>query len=439
MPTFKRFLSAPGNRTFLWLTSGQTISMLGSSLTAFALGVWLFQETGQATPLALSMLFNYLPKVLLKPLAGVVVDRINRKEALLWSDLGQAMVTGILLLLIQQQLATLELIYALLAVSSTISTLQAPAEQATVTLLLPKQHYGRAYGLLSLGESIGSISAPILAGLLVPVIGVSGVMWIDVATFLTNAFILIKLKIPAPANDDAPSRLPYWSDLATGWQFIFQRPGLRNLVALFACFQISSMFVTTRLVTPLVLARTDGDTLALGMVFSAFSLGQLAGGGMMSTWGGPRRKLHGILGGMLLIGLLNQVLFGLSGHVALWALAYTIGGALTPIQAGSSRALWQTKVPAPLQGRVFATRGFLTQLTLPLGLVLIGPLADQVLRPFLATPLGRALGGWLGPAAGREFALIFVLFGFFTVLIALVGYLNARVRLLEDELPDSDA
>ncbi len=184
-----------GPRTFFWLWLAQTVSGLGSSLTAFALGVWLFQETGQATPLALTALANFLPSFFIGPFAGAWVDQIDRKWAMILADTGQALATFALLALIGLE-GPIWAIYPLLAVSSAFRALQFSANAASLSLLIPKAQLGRANGLRTVGESVGGLLGPILAGVLVPLIGVSAVMLLDVATFFFGAAVTLALTIP---------------------------------------------------------------------------------------------------------------------------------------------------------------------------------------------------------------------------------------------------
>jgi hypothetical protein len=136
---------------------------------------------------------------------------------------------------------------------------------------------------------------------------------------------------------------------------------------------------------------------------------------------------------MVLIGLFNQVLFGLSHGPLLWTLAYSIGGFLTPIQSGCSRALWQAKVAPELQGRVFGLRTFGVQWSVPIGLLLVGWLPDSVFRPAIRGGWGKGLAPLVGDAPGAEFALTFLLFGSVTVGLALWGYLHPSIRAMEKE------
>lgn len=435
----RTFLNTAEGRTFLWLWLGQSVSSFGSHLTAFALGIYLYERTGEATPLALSVLAGYLPAILLGPFAGVIVDRIDRKWAMLLSDCAQAVTTLALLLVIGTASFSPVLIYLLLAVGSAASTFQYPAATATISLLVPPVHLGRANGLLSLGEGAGSLFAPILAGFLVALLGVSSVMIIDVATFLASALILAALRLPRPESEASHvgQRHPLWPEVRAGWTYIAARRGLLGLLLTGAALNLIGIFVTARLNAPLVLARTNGDTAALGFVSSAFGLGMLLGGVGMATWGGPRPRVYGALGGIAALGLGYQVLFGLGHSLPVWVAASFLGGLLIPLQSASANAIWQAKVAPNVQGRVFAVRRTVGQFLAPVGLLLIGPFADRVAAPLLRTEVGMLLAPLLGTGPGTNFALVICICGVLSTLLALVALAFPKLRKVEFDLPDA--
>jgi len=185
-------------RVFALVWFGQLISITGSGLTEFGLSVWVFQRTGSTTQFALTFLAFTLPRILLSPLAGTLVDRWDRRRAMLLSDTGAALTTlAIALLLIAGRLEVWH-IYIATAISSSLSAFQRPAYKATITLLVPKEHYGRASGMVSLARSIPSLVSPALAGFLIVAIGLEGVILIDFATFLFAVFTLLLVRFPRP-------------------------------------------------------------------------------------------------------------------------------------------------------------------------------------------------------------------------------------------------
>lgn len=429
----------PGSRTFLWLWLGQTISTFGTSVSAFALGVYLYETTGQATPLAILGIARFLPQIVLSPLAGVLVDRIDRKWAMLLSDVGQGLaILAVLTLFAAGQLQPW-LIYLLFALASLADSLRWTAEAATITLLVPTEHLGRANGLQSLGEGLGGIGGPAAAGVLLALIGISHLLAIDVLTYALDVVILLSLHIPRAQITEAgrQAKSSFRRELTIGWRYIRARSGLLQLLLVTAAANLVDISVAWRLVPPLILAETSGNTVTLGLVGSTFDLGMLAGGIAMTVWGGPRPRILGVLGGSILVALAGEVLFGLGHSLPIWLLAAFLGPFFIPIRLGSSHTIWQSTVEPDLQGKVFAVRRAISQITFPLGLLIVGPLADDVATPAMHGALGHALRPLFGAGPGRSYAIVMVIFGLLAALVYALGALLPSVRDVETRLHDA--
>jgi DHA3 family macrolide efflux protein-like MFS transporter len=420
--------------TFLILWLGQVVSLVGSGLTSFALGVWVFEETGSATQFALIGLSAVLPRIVLSPLAGVAIDRWDRRWVMIAGDVGAGLSTLAVVLLLVAGRLEIGHIYLLVAVNAAFSTAQWPAFVATTSLLVSKENLGRANGLLQFGQAASEILAPALAGVLVGVIRLEGVILIDVATFLFAVSTLLLVRFPR-ARVLGTSQTSLWKDLPFGLRYISARPGLLSLLAFIAVVNFLWGMVGA-LITPLILSWTSSDV--LGAIVSIAGVGMLAGSLILSAWGGPRRRIDGVLNWELLSGLCF-VLMGL--RPSFWPVAAGAFGAHVTIALvfGSNQAIWQTKVEPQLQGRVFATQQMVARSAAPLAYLLAGPLADRVFDPLLAVdgPLAGSLGQVLGIGPGRGMGLLFVLMGAIKVTITLIGRWNPRLRNLEDELPDA--
>jgi hypothetical protein len=218
--------------------------------------------------------------------------------------------------------------------------------------------------------------------------------------------------------------------------YLTARPGLLGLLTLFALLNFLLGFVIA-LFTPLVLSFTDADV--LGAMTSIGASGMLVGGVLMSVWGGPKRRIHGVLGFLLLAGFALSVA-GLRPSVPLITAAAFGFFFCFPIISASSDAIWQSKVAADVQGRVFATRSTVATFTMIPAYILAGPLADNVFEPVLATEgaLSGMVGQVVGVGPGRGIGMIFVAAGALTTLATALGYLHPRLRFLEDELPDAE-
>jgi DHA3 family macrolide efflux protein-like MFS transporter len=430
--------------TFLTIWLGQVVSLVGSGLTGFALGVWAFEQTGSATQFALIGLSAVLPRVILSPLAGAIVDRWDRRRVMILSDVGAGLSTlAIVLLLCTNQLESqghsfgIWHIYALTFVNAAFGTLQWPAFAATTSLLVSKKNLGRANGLVQFGQAASEILAPALAGVLMGIIQLEGVILIDVGTFIFAVITLLLVRFPKPETfaERGPVRTTLWNDLTLGWRYISARPGLKGLLLFFAVINFLWSMVGA-LITPMILSWASSDE--LGLIIAIAGAGMLAGSLLMSVWGGPHRRINGVLSFELLSGICF-VLIGL--RPSFWLVAAGAFGAHVTIAVvlGSNQAIWQSKVAPEVQGRVFATQQMVARAAAPLAYLLAGPLADRVFNPLLTVdgPLASGIGQILGTGSGRGIGLIFLLMGAVKVTVALIGRSNLDIRNVEDELPDA--
>lgn len=425
----------------LWsvIWAGQLVSLVGSGLTSFALGVWAYQRSGSVTQFALIIFFAGLPGILLAPLAGTLVDKWDRKKVMIGSDTLTAVTTlGIALLLWQGDLAIWH-IYVMAALNSVFKTFQWPAYIAATTLLVPKKHYARVGGMMQFGQAASEIVAPILAGLLMVTIGIKGVLLIDFASFFFAVAALAMVKIPKPEVSEegaAAAQLPFGKRLAYGFTFISARKGLLGLLLFFAMINFV-VSMTTVLLTPLVLSFTSEAV--LGTVLSVSSAGMLVGSIVMMVTGGPKKRIYGVLAFGLLLGV--AVFFaGLRPFAPLIAGAVFLMMFGVPIINGSSQAIWQSKVAPDIQGRVFAVRRMVAQFTVPIADLSAGPLADFVFEPAMAS--GGALAGTFGPllggvGQGRGIGLILITIAILPIGASIVGWFYRPIRDVEENLPDA--
>ncbi len=433
-------MSTHGPRSMLrfvviWL--GECISLLGSGLTNFALGVWIFQQTGQATPFALTVLFASLPRILLAPIAGVVADRFNRRSVMIVADSGDALVTLMALLLVVSGNLAVWHIYLIALFSALFATFQEPAYTASITLLVPKAHLPRASGLIQLGQAIETLLTPALAGLLFAMVGLRGIILIDFVTFFVAIGALLLIRIPQPPAELHTTDQPHsvWRDATFGWHYLRHRHGLFLLLWYFALVNFLMNFASI-LTAPLVLSFGSAGT--LGIVQTIMGLALLVGSLAISAWS-PRRHRVPIVIASLALAAVGLALSGLRPSLLVVGLGSFVMLLCVPIASAASQALFQTKVAPAIQGRVFAIRSMISRSMLPLAFISSGLLADHVFEPLMRsggalahTPLGTILGS--GP--GRGIGLMFVLAGTILFVVSGLALVNPRLRRLEDELPD---
>nr|WP_272819420.1 MFS transporter [Scytonema hofmannii] len=431
--------AAKGMQVFLLIWFGQLVSLIGSSLTSFALGVWVYQRTGLVTQFALIYLFTTLPLVVVSPVAGALADRWNRQRVMFFSDLGAGLSTlAIALLLFADQLEVWH-IYLATAVSSVCRAFQWPAYTAMSTLLVPKQHLHRISGLSQMAQSVSELISPVVAGVLVVTIQLQGVVLVDFATFLFALMTLLSVRLPNPEINAANSgkKTLLLSEIAYGWNYIIARPGLLGLQIFLAAINFFQGAVEV-LAAPLVMSLVS--TAVLGIVVSIISSGMVIGSLVMSIWGGPQRRINSIFGFTLLNGL-SIMVTGLKPSALLVTVAIFLVCLGVPIIYGSSQVIMQQKVALDVQGRVFALSKMIAGTTLPLAYLVAGPLADKVFEPLMTIngPLASSIGQIIGVGKGRGIALLFIVLGVLTMLATVAAYQYPRLRWVEDELPDAIA
>lgn len=429
---------APPLRTYLMIWAGQVVSTFGSSLTSFALGVWVYERTGLATQFALMGFFSSLPALLFAPLAGALVDRWDRRWTMILSDGGAALVTVVLIALSLGGGLQIEHLYVAMVVASLFISFQWPAYSAVTTLLVSRDQLGRINGLEQFGQAASQLLAPLAAASLLVAVGLPGVMTLDLVTFVLALATLLWVRVPRPPRLSHPdgagaSEAALRDQVRMGWRFLAARPGLRGLLLYFAMINLLAGF-NMALLTPLVLS--NASPAGLGLVLSISSAGLLAGGLAMSLHGGPVNRMRAVLGFGLLYGL-SFMLIGLNAAVPAIAAASFLLMFSVPLINGCSQVIWQNKVPPHLQGRVFAVRRMIAQATVPLAFLLAGPLADKIFRPLLLEggTLAGSVGRVLGVGPGRGIGLLYILLGICSMGAGVAAYFSRRLRGLEDDLP----
>jgi len=438
-PKDRQIGTPQGMRSFLIVWSGQVISLIGSGLTSFALGVWLYQQTERATPFALTVLLANLPRILLAPLAGSLADRWNRRWMMILADSADALVKlGAVGLVATGNLQVWH-VYLVAVLSSVCSAFQEPAYTASIVMLVPKKDLARANGLIQTAQAVESLISPLLAAALMGTVGLRAIFAIDFFTYFFAIGALLVVRIPQPKlseSDTGGDRGTVWRDARYGWGYLKARPGLLGLLLYFALvnFLLNGVGVLTG---PMVLAF--GSSTTLGVVQMASGAGLLLGSVVMSMWGGPQRRIVGVIGAIAL-----AALGGLAMGLRPWAPLVSCGVAWflfwIPVAAGSSQAIFQSKVAPGAQGRVFAVRGMISRSMMPLATLVAGPLADYVFNPVMAADgaLGSTrVGQVVGTGPGRGIGLMYVLSSLLLIAVSALAWMNPLIRMVEEDLPDA--
>lgn len=428
--------------TFLIIWFGQLVSLLGTKMTRFALLIWVYQETGQATTMALLGFFSFGATVLFSPIAGYWVDKLDRRRIMLWSDFGAGLVTVAILVVMTNGQLELWHLYLGQTLVGILDAFQMPAYTAATSVLMPKKHYGRINGLRSLATSVAEVAAPMIAAAALVFIGIEGVMLFDTVTFLFAVITLTFIQIPSPAGEsDAEEGETFWQQITFGLRYILKRDGLVGLLVVMSIINLFAAFTYYGVFPAMVLARTGGSELALGWVEGALGFGGVIGSILMSIWGGPKRKIHGVLAYTGLSFLMGDFLFGIGRTVEVWVIAGIAAATFIPFITGCNLAIWQAKVPPNMQGRVLNVQYAIRYAMIPIGYIFGGLLADYFFEPAMMADgmLANHFGWLVGTGHGAGMALMFIITGVGGVLTGFGGYFFPALRNVEEDLPDHDA
>lgn len=420
-------------RQYLRLWAGQLISLVGSGVSTFALGVWVYEQHRSPSEFALVVLLTTLPGFIVTPFAGVMVDRHERRNVMLLADFGAAASMGLLAMLVLGGRLAVWHVYVVVALNASFSAVQTLAQSSTVVLLVADADLERAGGLGQLARMLGALAGPALGALLYASWGVMGVIVLDLGTFVFAAGMLLGLRIPPPkpveqkGQESGSSQLV--DNLLFGWRYLARRKDMLALLLFVAVSQfVQNMFIV--LGTPYMLEAISVEQ--VGLVAMLGGIGMIIAGLIIARRGGFRRRVNGMLWAEVAGGL-SMLVMGLWPGYGMFIVASMLFSARVPPGAGAREALWQSRVEAGLQGRVFAARRVVEVGMRSLALASAGPLAEFVFNPLLVDggKLATGLGAWFGTGAVRGTGLLFALLGLGQFVVVAVACRHRPLRELE--------
>ena len=376
-----RKLESTWKRQFFPFWTSQMLSLLGSSLVQFSLVWWLTKETGSATVLSMATMFAVVPEIIIQPFAGAITDRINRKQVIIIADALIAFAVLVLGILFYMGRVEVWHIYVIMALRGVGGAFHYPAEQASVSLMVPKEQLARIAGLNQAAKGVINIVAAPLGALVMELIGVEGSLLIDVVTAAVAIGIVTFTVIPRQMKleeKDGTFFSVVLHDMKEGLQYLLNWKGMvvMTVVALIFKIALSPAF---SLIPLLVSAHFQGDAAQYSMVEVAAGLGIVVGGTVLSAWGGFKKKIYtmllggmGIGFGMMALGLIPE-----GGIYMSLPVAFLIGFNV-PMVDGALMAIMQERVDNEYQGRVFTMFGSLIYLSTPVGLAIAGPVSDKL-------------------------------------------------------------
>ena len=424
-------------RTFLIISIGQLVSILGTGLTNFAIGIWVYRNTGSVTNFSLTLLAISLPSIIISPFAGALVDRWDRRKTMILGDSLAGLCSFAMAVLLYFGQLQVWHVCILIAIASVAGVLQTLAFMASVPLLIPTEHLSRASGIMEIGPAVARILAPLLAGALLAWASIYWVLVADFASFLIAVSTTFAIRLPRPETtaEGQAGKGSLWSEVVAGWVYIKARPGLVGLLLFFAVINFN-ISLSDVILLPMWIGIASVQV--VGTLAAITSIGMLAGSIVLSIWGGPQRRIHGVLGFSLILGV-SLILMGAWPSIVVLAISgFTLLFAV-PFIFGCNQTIWLSKTPPDMQGRVSSMRAMIGWSISPLAYLVAGPLADKVFEPMLAVggPLAGSVGKIIGVGSGRGIGLMVIILGILTLLAAAVGYMNSRLWNVEDELEDA--
>jgi len=424
---------APSLRTFYTLVLTQTLSLIGSRMTSIAIGIRVTLDTGQAAPLLLVSFFNELPPMLFGSFAGVFVDRWNRRWVMMVSDAGQAI--GSLLLLSSFLSGAFQLwhLYLIVFLQGTFAMFQSPAEDAVTSMLVDDAHRDRANALKQMAFPLAGVIAPAITGLIYPLVGITGVVLVDMVTFLIAVAVVYQMHIPQPppSEEGKAASGGFWRELRGGLAYLGARRALLGLIIYFTIFNFL-LNGPLDLGIPYLIKVTGSESVT-GLLLAAMNAGALVGGAAIALRRKNWKRVHVFMPAFLLTGAMF-IVYGTSRTpiplaISMFFLFFTL-----PLGWGLFTALLQVKTPPDMQGRVFSVFGQLGFVASTTSFLLIGPLVDRVLEPavkpnWIFTPI-------VGDQPGAGMGLVLVIVGGVILIMTIATYIVPSVRRIETALPD---
>ncbi|WP_340541044.1 amino acid adenylation domain-containing protein, partial [Nocardioides sp. GXZ039] len=421
---------------FLTVVLAQLISMLGSTLTSWAIPVWIFLETGSVLDFGLLWVVSMVPGLLVAPLAGAVVDRVDRRRVMLVAGVCAAASQGLVGLLVWADAVQVWHMYVFAVVLSVVLTFQRLAYTAAVPQLVPKRYLGYANGVLQLGNGLARVTMPILAAGLMAAIGLGGILLIDVVSYAVALSVLASVRFPNAMG--WVRRESLGAEIREGFRYSWQVSGLRHLLVYSA---IINIFLGALLVMAVPLVLSFGDLRDVGVVSAIDAGGLVLGGLLLSIWGGPRqRRVLGFLWAAVLMGAF-AIVTGLDASVPVVAIGVSGTALGLAIHQGIGATIIQVKVPQRFHGRIFAINQMLAWSTLPIAFGVVAPFVSTYFETLLTDDgaLAGSVGAVIGTGEGRGIALLYVVFGIAIVAVSLAAMCIRRFARFDLDTPDAEA
>lgn len=413
----------------LWLS--QSVSGLGSSMTGFALVLWAYEQSNSAMSVSLMSFCNYVPFVLLSLFAGNFIDRHKKKTIMLASDsIAAAGSLAILALMITGHLKIWN-IYIVNVIIGVTTAFQQPASAIATVRLVPDDKLSNVSGMNSFSNNLILVFSPMLASFLYSAGGLSLILTIDLVSF-AFAFCVLMFFITVPEQKNNAKRVSQFAGTAEGFAFLKREKGLLYIMLTMAVINFFSRLTYENILSPMILSRSGESSLALGTVNACMGIGGIAGGIIVSFKKENARKATAIYVSAALSFLFGDLLMAVGRNTLMWSVAGIAASLPIPFINANQNTIMYRKVPTDMQGRVFALRNAIQYVTIPIGIILGGWLADYIFEPFMRqeNKLSGLLSVIVGSGAGSGMAVMFLCTGICGFVISVISCFNREIKKL---------
>ena len=414
-----------------WLS--QAVSQLGSSMTSYALIIWSYKQTHSAMSVSIMTFCSYLPYVLISIFAGSFVDKHTKKRILMISDTIAACCSIGVFVLLGFNALQIWHIYIVNAIVGFMNAFQSPATSVAIGIMVPKDKYEQASGMDSFASNLVTLVAPMLAGLILSFSNLGVIVFIDLITFIFATVILAFLvEIKEILININIKRDKKFDGFMEGYAFLKVHKGIFYIMLSMSFINFFSRLTYENILSPMILARTDGNSAILGFVSGILGVGGILGGLFVSIGKTPKDNLKMIYYSAGISFLMGDLLMGIGRNIYVWSLAGLAASIPIPfIMAGQKIIMYKT-VPKEIQGRIFAVRNAIQYSSIPVGILLGGYLADYVFEPFMESQntASMILQKIVGSGPGSGMAVMFLCTGVLGSLSSYICYRNKNIQML---------
>ena len=414
---------------FLVIWVGEMIASIGSGMSAFGLGVYVFEMTRSAADVSMVTLCAFLPAVLLNPVAGVLADRFDRRLLMILGDSLSAV--GLVIMLVLMNMGPVEVwqICACVAFSSIFVALLEPSYRASITDLLSADEYGKASGLVQLASSTKYLISPVIAGFLLIAADVRLLILIDIATLLITVTTILLVRKTLERTEKKSKSSSFAHEFLEGCKYLLSNRSVMVLMLLISAITYYMGALQT-LFTPMILSFSDAKT--LGIIESVGATGMLVSSLLIGIFSLNRKYVKTMVAGLALAGLLIALIGTTTNLIVIPIIAFLFFATLPPVNS-SIEVLMRKSIPNETQGRIWGLVSFISQIGYIVAYASTGILADKVFIPLLSE--GGALAGSLGALVGvgpaRGIGLQLLISGITVIVLAVVISRVKSIRRME--------